>query len=101
MLAEDVRILFSNFEPSADLRSKLDFLLDQLHLKSPSSSFLSVTFTLTNGLFEGVIKVSSTAGDFVARATDRSPADLGRTLCEGLPVSSTVGRVCASILDRF
>lgn len=84
MLAEDVKILFSGFEPSADVRSRLDFLLSQLHLKAPSQSFLNVTFTLTNGLFEGVIKVTSTAGDFVGRATDQTVCTLGLKLCDGL-----------------
>ena len=66
------------------MRSKLDILLNQMHLKSPSQSFMSATFTLTNGIFEGVIKVSSGVGDFVARATDHHPVELARTLGEGL-----------------
>ncbi len=70
MLSEDVKICYSGFEPSHDFRSALDILLNELHLKSPSQSFLSATFTLTNGIFEGVIKITSTAENFVAKASD-------------------------------
>jgi hypothetical protein len=84
MLAEDVKVLFSGFEPTHDMRAKLDLLLNQLHLKSPSQSFLSVTVTLTNGLFEGVIKVTSTAENFVAKATDVQVGELGHKLCDKL-----------------
>lgn len=70
MLAEDVVIDFSGFEPSQDLRSRLYYLLNQLHMKSPSKSLMTVTFTLTNGIFEGVVKITSSAENFVAKATD-------------------------------
>ena len=84
MLTDDVRILFSGFEPTADVKSKLDLLLGQVQMLSPSKSFMSATFTLTNGLFEGVLNVSSNVGDFVVRATDQQPAELARTLRDGL-----------------
>lgn len=70
MLSEDVKIKFRGFEPSYDVRSMIDILLNELHLVSPSRSFLSASFTLTNGLFEGVIKVTSSAENFVVNATD-------------------------------
>lgn len=70
MLSEDVKIKFRGFEPTHDVRSALDILLNQLHLKAPSKSFLSASFTLTNGVIEGVIKITSTAENFVAKATD-------------------------------
>ena len=82
MLAEDVRIRFLGFEPSHDVRSKVDILLNQLHLKSPSQSFLSATFTLTNGLFEGVIKITSSAENFMAKATDVHITGLGHQLMD-------------------
>lgn len=82
MLAEDVKIRFSGFEPSQDMRSRLYFLLNQLHLKSPSQSFLSVTFTLTNGLFEGVVKITSSAESFVARAADVHFSQAGQKLVD-------------------
>jgi len=72
MLAEDVKIDFTGFEPSQDVRSKLYFLLNQLHLKSPSQSLMQVTVTLTNGIFEGVVKITSSAENFVAKATDKT-----------------------------
>ena len=84
MLAEDVKIDFSGFEPSHDVRSKLYFILNKLHLKSPSQSFLSVTFTLTHGIYEGVIKVTSSAENFVAKATDVHVTELGSKLSEKL-----------------
>ncbi len=70
MLSEDVKVLFSGFEPTADMRSRLYYVLNRLHLKSPSQSLLQATFTMTNGLFEGVIKVTSVAENFVVKATD-------------------------------
>ena len=70
MLSEDVKIKFRGFEPTHDVRSALDILLNQLHLKATSKSFLSASFTLTNGVIEGVIKITSTAENFVAKATD-------------------------------
>lgn len=84
MLAEDVKIRFSGFEPTQDVRSALYYILNKLHLKSPSQSFLSVTFTLTNGIFEGVIKVTSSAENFVAKATDVHLTEVGSKLSEKL-----------------
>jgi hypothetical protein len=84
MLAEDINIQFANFEPSHELRSGLDILLNQLHRKSPNKAFLSATFTLTNGIFEGAINVTSAAGNFVANATDVQMLDLGHKLAEKL-----------------
>lgn len=82
MLAEDVKIKFSGFEPSHDMRSSLYFLLNRLHLKSPHQSFLSATFTLTNGIIEGVIKISSGAEEFMAKATDVHMSDVGEKLMD-------------------
>ena len=70
MLAEDVKLKFKGFEPSHDVRSMIDILLNELHLKAPSQSFLSATFTLTNGIFEGVIKITSTAENFAVKVSD-------------------------------
>lgn len=80
MLAEDVRIKFAGFEPSHDVRSALDILLSEIYHRSPSQSFLSATFTLTNGIFEGVLKITSTAEDFVAKAADTQVAEMGQKL---------------------
>jgi hypothetical protein len=84
MLAEDVKIKFSGFEPTHDARRALYFVLNQLHLKSPSQSLMDATFTLTNGIFEGVIKVTSTAEEFVVKATDAKIADVGHKLFDKL-----------------
>lgn len=80
MLAEDVKIDFSGFEPSHDVRSRLYFLLNQLHLKSPSKSLMQVTVTLTNGIFEGVVKITSSAESFVAKAADVHMLEMGNKL---------------------
>ncbi len=58
----------------------IDILLSELHLKSPSQSFLSVTFTMTNGLFEGVIKITSSAENFMVKATDATLGGLRHQL---------------------
>lgn len=84
MLSEDVKVMFSGFEPTADMRSSLYFVLNRLHLKSPSQSLLQATFTLTNGLFEGVIKVTSTAENFVVKATDVQFVELSEKLLSKL-----------------
>ncbi|HMN67513.1 MAG TPA: hypothetical protein PKC28_03145 [Bdellovibrionales bacterium] len=86
MLSEDVKIRFRGFEPSHDVRSALDIILNQLHLKAPSQSFLSATFTLTNGIFEGVIKISSTAENFMAKASDVHLTDVGHKLMEKIGI---------------
>ncbi len=80
MLAEDVNVRFSGFEPTQELRKSVYYILNRLHLKSPNKAFLDVTFTLTNGVFEGVIKITSTAEEFVAKATDVHLSDLGHKL---------------------
>lgn len=80
MLSEDVKIRFAGFEPTHDVKSALDILLNELHLKSPHQSFLSATFTLTNGLIEGVIDITSKAGNFVAKASDVHMSDVGNKL---------------------
>jgi len=82
MLSEDVKIKFSGFEPTHDVRSTLYYLLNRLHLKSPHQSFLSATFTLTNGLIEGVIKISSGAENFVAKASDVHMSSVGEKLMD-------------------
>ena len=84
MLSEDVKIRYSGFEPSHDFRSALDILLNELHLKAPSQSFIKATFTLTNGIFEGVIKVTSAAENFVVKASDGNVAELKRALFDRL-----------------
>jgi hypothetical protein len=70
MLSEDIRLKFKGFEPSHDVRSTIDILLNELHLRAPSQSFFKVTFTLTNGIFEGAIKITAVAENFVVKATD-------------------------------
>lgn len=84
MLSEDVKIRFTGFEPTHEARRALYFVLNQLHLKSPSQSFLNATFTLTNGIFEGVIKVSSVAEEFVVKASDTKITAVGNKLFDKL-----------------
>ncbi|MGE3684597.1 MAG: hypothetical protein AB7G93_23010 [Bdellovibrionales bacterium] len=84
MLAEEVKIRFSGFEPTYDVRSTVYHLLDQMHLRVPSKSLLTATFTLTNGVFEGVIKVTSVAEQFVVNARDTQLSALGSKLAEKL-----------------
>lgn len=79
-MSDEVQVCFSGFEPSRELRSNLYYKINRLHLKSPSQSILSATFTLTNGLFEGVIKITSTAENFVVKATDVHMGELGQKL---------------------
>jgi hypothetical protein len=70
MLSEDLKLKFRGFEPTQDVRSMIYILLNELHLKAPSQSFFSATFTLTNGIFEGAIKISSSAENFAVKAAD-------------------------------
>ncbi len=84
MLAEDFKVKFKGFEPTKDMLSMLDSLLNDLHLKSPSRSFLSATFTLTNGIFEGAIKITSTAENFVVNAKDATIGGLRHQLVDKL-----------------
>ena len=84
MFDEDVKIDFAGFEPTQDVRSALYFILNKLQLKSPSKSFLRVTFTLTNGIFHGVVTVASQAGNFVANATDVQLTAVGQKLSDRL-----------------
>jgi hypothetical protein len=80
MLSEDVQILFTGFEPSHELRKSVYYILNQLHLKSPSRSLMTATFTLTNGAIEGVVKITSSAENFVAKATDVQLLEVGQKL---------------------
>lgn len=80
MLAEDVKIKFRGFEPSHDVRSMIHILLSEVLLKSPSQSFLSATFTLTNGIFEGAIKITSSAENFAVKAADATIGGLRHQL---------------------
>jgi hypothetical protein len=84
MLNEDFSLKFKGFEPTEELKKFVDTLLRETHLKSPSQSFLKATFTLTNGLFEGVIDITSTAGRFVAKAADTDVRDVGAKMFEGI-----------------
>lgn len=86
MLAEDVKIRFMGFEPTHDIRNNLYFLLNTLYNKSPNKSLLQATFTLTNGIFEGVIKITSSAENFVAKATDVQVTELSHKLVDKLGV---------------
>jgi hypothetical protein len=82
MLSEDVKIKFSGFEPSHDVRSSVYYILNRLHLKSPHQSLMSATFTLTNGIIEGVIKISSGAENFVGKATGVHVTEVGDKLLD-------------------
>lgn len=84
MLSEDVKIKFAGFEPAEEARRGLYYILNQLHLKSPSQSFLEATFTMTNGIVEGVIAVTSSAENFVAKASDSKVSEVGAKLFEKL-----------------
>lgn len=82
MVTDEVKVLFSGFEPSTDARSKLYYVINKLNLKTPSQSIMLATFTLTNGLFEGVIKISSTAENIVVKATDVQLVELSQKLID-------------------
>jgi hypothetical protein len=84
MLSEDFSLKFSGFEPTEELKKWIDTLLRDTHLKSPSQSFLKATFTLTGGLFEGVIDITSTAGRFVAKACDKDLRNAGSKMFDGI-----------------
>ena len=84
MLSEEVEVKFAGFEPSHEARKALYFVLNQLHLKSPSQSLLTATFTLTNGVIDGMIKVTSTAEEFVVRASDATIGEVGSKLFDKL-----------------
>lgn len=84
MLNEDFSLKFKGFEPTEELKRLVDTLLRETHLKSPSQSFVKATITLTNGLFEGVIDITSTAGRFVAKAVDTDVRDVGAKMFEGI-----------------
>jgi hypothetical protein len=96
MLSEDVKVGFSGFEPSYDVRSMLDILLSEIYHRSPHQSFMEATFTLTNGIFEGAINITSQAGDFVAKAADPLVADMGQKL-----IANTLGQLNAWKSLRF
>lgn len=70
METEEIKVSYAGFEPTSDMRSSLYYIINKLSLKTPSQSIMAATFTLTNGLFEGVIKISSTAENIVVKATD-------------------------------
>jgi hypothetical protein len=89
VLAENVKIQFSGFEPTEDNRASLYYLLNRLHLISPSQSFLTASFTLTNGIFEGAVQITSTAGDFVAASSDSQIAILGSKLFDKIGLQLT------------
>jgi hypothetical protein len=84
MLAEDFRLKFKGFEPTEEIKKGIDALLREIHLKSPSQSFLKATFTFTEGLFEGVIDITSSAGRFVSRAADTDIRDVGSKVFSGI-----------------
>ncbi len=84
MLAEDLKLNFRGFEPTHDVRSMIYILLNELHLKSPSQSFLSASFSLAGGVFEGAIKVTSSAENFVVKATDATLNGLRQQLFNNL-----------------
>jgi hypothetical protein len=84
MLAEDCTVEFDGFEPSSEARSALDILLEKLYRKSPSQAFMKATFTMTGGLIEGVINITSTAGEFVVKATDKKLKHVSEKLIDGL-----------------
>jgi hypothetical protein len=84
MNIEEVKVKFSGFEPTQEVRHALDILLNQLHMKSPSKALLSAKFTLTNGIFEGIIKITSAAENFMVKATDSHVMDLSQKLADRL-----------------
>ncbi len=80
MTTEEVKVSYTGFEPTSEIRSSLYYIINKLNLKTPSQSIMAATFTLTNGLFEGVIKISSTAENIVVKATDVQLVELSNKL---------------------
>ncbi|MGE4131628.1 MAG: hypothetical protein AB7F86_08310 [Bdellovibrionales bacterium] len=80
MLSEDVQISYRGFEPTQDVRTSLYYILNRLHLKSPSQSFLTATFTRAGEVFEGVIQVTSNVENFAVKASDVHLTKLTETL---------------------
>ncbi len=58
---------YSGFDPSGDETSQLKTALERVHMEAPSDSFTKLIFTKTGNTIEGILKVTSTNGSFLAR----------------------------------
>lgn len=80
MLFEDIFVEFLDFEPSELELATVHRLVHDLHLCSPSQSYLYVSFVAKNGVYEGAIKVCSAALNINVNDHDMTVVGLGQKL---------------------
>lgn len=71
---------YSGFRPSRDEDTKLNSALERVHMESPSDSFMKVIFTKTGSGIEGILKVTSINGSFLAREKGQEVVQLAESL---------------------
>lgn len=67
---DDCQIQFEGFDPSDFIRSFLGDKIDSIYEEAPYKSRLKAFFRKKEQVFEGVVRISSAVGSFLATASD-------------------------------
>lgn len=68
MLTQDVRVHYQGFQPGPMTEMKLASWADEIHDEAPSDACLKATYTKSGRTYQGMIRITSRAGEFFAIA---------------------------------
>lgn len=81
MYTEDLIVNYQGFKPSQRAFEGLKRVTEILFNESPSESSLKATFTrLGEDQYQGILKITSSVGSFIARAEDYDLVNVGNKL---------------------
>ena len=73
---------YSGFNPSLDDNAKVNTAIERMHNEAPSDSFTKVIFTKTGNTIEGILKITSTNGLFLAKGKGQEFVQLAESLIQ-------------------
>lgn len=76
----EIFVQYKGFSPSTYTRSYFTNMLRQLHEESPTTSVMKAHMSRSGGMFKGMVKITSAAGDFFAIASGSRIKDVGHRL---------------------
>lgn len=81
---DDCKFEFFGFNAGEELRAFIKSLAEELQMKAPADSYLKLTLERGRNVVSGIIKVTSLAGTFIARATAEDPQEAAQRLKQAM-----------------
>lgn len=78
MLTQDVRIHYLGFHPSPQTEMRLADWVWELHEEAPFDSCVKATYTKSGRTYQGMVRITSRAGEFFAIAKGPNLYSVGR-----------------------